>query len=71
MGHRFARECAIEIDDMEVCLFTTRRPDGRLVTRPMQVQERTSGTDLWFVTDIESEGVKVRHSPSPSQMTRP
>lgn len=42
------------IDDMEVCLFTTRRPDGRLVTRPMQVQERTSGTDLWFVTDIEA-----------------
>ncbi|HET9454548.1 MAG TPA: pyridoxamine 5'-phosphate oxidase family protein, partial [Gemmatimonadaceae bacterium] len=38
------------IDDMEVCLFTTRRGDGRLVTRPMQVQERTSGTDLWFVT---------------------
>jgi general stress protein 26 len=42
------------IDDMEVCLFTTRRADGRLVTRPMQVQERTSGTDLWFVTDIEA-----------------
>ena len=42
------------IDGMEVCLFTTRRPDGRLVTRPMQVQERTSGTDLWFVTDIEA-----------------
>lgn len=42
------------IDDMDVCLFTTRRPDGRLVTRPMQVQERTSGTDLWFVTDIEA-----------------
>lgn len=42
------------IDDMDVCLFTTRRPDGRLVTRPMQVQERTTGTDLWFVTDIEA-----------------
>lgn len=42
------------IDGMEVCLFTTRRPDGRLVTRPMQVQERTSGTDLWFVTDVEA-----------------
>ena len=42
------------IDGLEVCLFTTRRADGRLVTRPMQVQERTSGTDLWFVTDIEA-----------------
>jgi general stress protein 26 len=42
------------IDGMDVCLFTTRRADGRLVTRPMQVQERTSGTDLWFVTDLEA-----------------
>lgn len=42
------------IDEMDVCLFTTRRADGRLVTRPMQVQERTSGTDLWFVTNIEA-----------------
>ena len=42
------------IDGMEVCMMTTRRSDGHLVTRPMQVQERTSGTDLWFVTDIET-----------------
>ena len=42
------------IDGIEVCMMTTRRPDGHLVTRPMQVQERTNGTDLWFVTDIET-----------------
>ena len=42
------------IDGIEVCMMTTRRADGHLVTRPMQVQERTSGTDLWFVTDIET-----------------
>ena len=42
------------IDGIEVAMFTTRRPDGHLVTRPMQVQERTAGTDLWFVTDIET-----------------
>ena len=42
------------IKDIDVCMFTTRRPDGRLVTRPMQVQERTTGTDLWFVTDVEA-----------------
>ncbi len=42
------------IDGIEVALFTTRRPDGHLVTRPMQVQERTSGTDLWFMTNGES-----------------
>ena len=42
------------IDGIEVAMFTTRRPDGHLVTRPMQVQERTTGTDLWFVTDLET-----------------
>ena len=42
------------IDGIEVCMMTTRRADGHLVTRPMQVQERTSGTDLWFVTDVET-----------------
>ena len=42
------------IDGIEVALFTTRRPDGQLVTRPMQVQRRTAGSDLWFMTNIES-----------------
>jgi general stress protein 26 len=42
------------IDGIEVALFTTRRPDGHLVTRPMQVQRRTAGSDLWFMTNIES-----------------
>ena len=43
------------IDGIEVAMFTTRRADGLLVSRPMQVQERTAGTDLWFMTNIESE----------------
>jgi general stress protein 26 len=42
------------IDGIEVAMFTTRRPDGHLVSRPMQVQERSAGTDLWFMTNIES-----------------
>ncbi|MGZ8379725.1 MAG: pyridoxamine 5'-phosphate oxidase family protein [Gemmatirosa sp.] len=42
------------IDGIEVALFTTRRADGQLVTRPMQVQRRTAGTDLWFMTNVES-----------------
>src|SRR3712207_3811485 len=42
------------IDGIEVAMFTTRRPDGSLVSRPMQVQERSEGTDLWFVTNVES-----------------
>src|SRR5215216_1530655 len=43
------------IDGIEVAMVTTRRDDGQLVSRPMQTQRRTSGTDLWFVTNVESE----------------
>lgn len=42
------------INGIEIAMFTTRRPDGHLVSRPMATQERVSGTDLWFVTDISS-----------------
>ena len=42
------------IDGIEVAMFTTRRPDGHLVSRPMQVQGRVAGADLWFVTDIDT-----------------
>ena len=42
------------IDGMEVCMMTTRRSDGHLVTRPMQAQGRAGVADLWFVTDIEA-----------------
>lgn len=42
------------IDDIETCMFTTRRADGLLVSRPMQVQLRTDQGELWFVTDEET-----------------
>ena len=42
------------IEDIEIAMFTTRRADGQLVSRPMATQERVTGTDLWFVTDISS-----------------
>jgi general stress protein 26 len=42
------------IDGIEIAMFTTRRVDGQLVSRPMATQERVTGTDLWFVTDISS-----------------
>src|SRR3954464_4595726 len=35
-------------------MFTTRRPNGQLVSRPMATQSRIEGTDLWFVTDAET-----------------
>jgi len=43
------------IDGIHVCMFTTRRTDGFLVSRPMEVQKHYEGVDLWFVTSIESE----------------
>jgi general stress protein 26 len=38
------------VDGIETAMFTTRRRDGHLVSRAMQTQKRTAGTDLWFVT---------------------
>jgi general stress protein 26 len=42
------------IEGIEIAMLTTRRPDGRLVSRPMATQPREAGADLWFVTDIET-----------------
>ena len=42
------------IDGIEIAMFTTRRADGHLVSRPMATQERVTGSDLWFVTDASS-----------------
>jgi len=38
------------IDDIEVAMMTTRRPDGHLRARAMANQKRAAGADLWFVT---------------------
>jgi general stress protein 26 len=42
------------IDGMETAMLTSRRPDGSLVSRPMQTQARRAGTDLWFMTSVDS-----------------
>jgi general stress protein 26 len=40
------------IDGIAVAMFTTRRADGHLVSRPMQTQKRDeTAADFWFVTD--------------------
>src|SRR6478735_10549206 len=38
------------INDIEIAMMTTRRPDGHLVSRAMATQKRAAGADLWFVT---------------------
>ena len=53
------------IDGIEIAMFTTRRADGQLVSRPMATQERVTGTDLWFVTDISSHKLDdLRNDPN-------
>jgi general stress protein 26 len=42
------------IEGIEIAMFTTRRPDGYLVSRPMATQTQAEGTDLWFATDIDT-----------------
>src|SRR5689334_1791927 len=42
------------IEDIKIAMLTTRRSDGRLVSRPMATQKRNEIADLWFVTDIET-----------------
>jgi general stress protein 26 len=47
------------VKDIKVAMMTTRRPDGRLVSRPMATQEESApGADFWFVTDRDGEKVK-------------
>jgi general stress protein 26 len=38
------------VDDIEIAMMTTRRPDGHLESRAMANQKRAAGADLWFVT---------------------
>ena len=52
------------IDEIETAMFTTRREDGRLVSRPMATQKRAAGADLWFVTARKTEKLdEIRHDP--------
>lgn len=52
------------IDDLEVAMMTTRRPDGRLVSRPMQTQDVDDALDLWFVTSSETDKLdELEHDP--------
>ncbi len=42
------------VEDIEMAMFTTRRRDGQLVSRPMANQAAASGADLWFVTSRDA-----------------
>jgi general stress protein 26 len=38
------------VENIEIAMMTTRRPDGHLESRAMATQKRAAGADLWFVT---------------------
>jgi len=42
------------VEDIETAMFTTRRRDGHLVSRPMANQVAANGADLWFVTSRDA-----------------
>jgi general stress protein 26 len=46
------------IDDIEIAMMTTRRPDGHLQSRAMATQKRAEGADLWFVTLDDSQKLR-------------
>lgn len=48
------REMYRLIEGIDTAMFTTRRRDGRLVSRPMANQVAAAGADLWFVTAADS-----------------
>jgi general stress protein 26 len=43
------------VENIEIAMMTTRRPDGHLESRAMATQKRAEGADLWFVT-LDSTG---------------
>ena len=43
------------IQQIKTAMFTTRRADGRLVSRPMATQKRDPIADLWFVAHVSDE----------------
>ena len=46
------------IDDIEIAMMTTRRPDGHLESRAMANQKRAAGADLWFVSAEGTEKLR-------------
>jgi general stress protein 26 len=52
------------VEGIEVAMFTTRRLDGSLVSRPMATQERDGIADFWFVSNGDSDKMdELEHDP--------
>lgn len=52
------------IDEIEIAMMTTRRPDGHLRSRAMATQKAAAGADIWFVTRKDTGKLaEIRHDP--------
>ena len=52
------------VEDIDIAMMTTRRPDGHLRSRAMANQKRAPGADLWFVTTEGSDKLSdLDHDP--------
>lgn len=45
------------IKGQRTCMLATIDPDGRIVSRPMSVQDAPFDGDLWFLAELESEKI--------------
>ena len=46
------------IDELEIAMMTTRRPDGHLESRAMATQKRAAGADVWFVASEDTAKIR-------------
>lgn len=46
------------VEDIDTAMFTTRRRNGHLVSRPMANQAAANGADLWFVTSKDTAKIE-------------
>ena len=46
------------VQEIEIAMMVTRRPDGHLDSRAMATQRQAAGADLWFVTTEGSGKIK-------------
>ncbi len=52
------------VEDIDTAMFTTRRRNGQLVSRPMANQAAADGADLWFVTSRDTGKIEdLEHDP--------
>ncbi|KAI9216361.1 hypothetical protein BC828DRAFT_409536, partial [Blastocladiella britannica] len=58
------KELAALMDGIGVAMLTSRRPDGRLVSRAMKLSGRERNVDLAFVTSTASHKLdELRYDP--------